>query len=367
MTQINVDHQQARKILTEAIKVARAETYEPQHDKAIAIGEVMLGQHLTYRYILLTNLLAKATNKAANPLALQAKADLHGAFDSRSLCHKVVVDFDRDADQLAGKLGRSNEPYLNKPARYPALTTDNAVRRGYDRRILELCIDILGGLNDEVDAKSALEDAIYFVMQRDALVTKAVELTGDATLHRVLVDFLQAALLQSCEGESCAIITGTAFYILGRGYERSFDIKIHPVNQAGSSSNEILDIDIYLSETLIYAAEVKDKIFNANDVDHAASKVATAGLQSLFFICGPRSQRASEALDYVAKIAIDKKVRVSFVDVEQFFLTSLGFAPVDLDAEEIWKFIDTCMITSRVKDSTKTYVISCAKAVGLIQ
>lgn len=87
---------------------------------------------------------------------------------------------DRQVDELAGKLGRSNEPYLNKPARYPALTTDNAVRRGYDRSILEKCIDILGGLRSQVDANAALVDAIFHVLKRESEVVEVAELEGDA-------------------------------------------------------------------------------------------------------------------------------------------------------------------------------------------
>ena len=130
LTQAIIDHGAAREKLESAIAAARADGFRPRHAKRDAISDVMLGRHLTYRYVLLTNLLAKATNGRAHGLALQAGADLDGAFDSRSLCHKVVVDFDRDPNQLAGKLGRSNEPYLNKPARYTALTSENAVRRG---------------------------------------------------------------------------------------------------------------------------------------------------------------------------------------------------------------------------------------------
>lgn len=365
MNQISVDHDQAREVLASAIAAGKAMAYTPKHPKRQAIADVMLGSHLTYRYVLFTNLLAKATNGQANGLAMQAGADLDGAFDSRSLCHKVVVDFDRDAGQLAGKLGRSNEPYLNKPARYPALTMDNAVRRGYDRSILAKCIDILGGLRSREDARAALEDAVYYTMQRESLAAEAAELEGDASLHKALVRFASAVVESSSEGESGAILTGLAFYILGRGHGRGFEIRVHPVNQAGSSSREVLDVDVYLSGEIEFAAEVKDKVFSANDVDHAATKARAAGLGKFFFICGPQSGGAASGAAFLERIA-DKGVKVSFVDIDQFFAMALGVAPRDLEVGEVWAFIDASMTSARVKDGTRTHIIKCARLAGLV-
>jgi hypothetical protein len=365
LSQTNIDHGQARGILAAAIATSKTVGYIPKHPKYRKIAEVMLGRHLTYRYVLLTNLLAKATNGAANALAMQAGADLIGAFDSRALCHNVVVDFDRDPGQLAGKLGRSNEPYLNKPARYPALSTENAVRRGYDKGILEKCIDILANLTGQTDARVALEDAVYYTMQRESLVATAAEFESDATLHKVLARFASAVTTRSNEGESCAVLTGLAFYILGRGHGHDYQIRVHPVNQAGTSSREILDVDVYLATELQYAVEVKDKVFTANDVDHAASKARAGGLESFFFVCGPQSNGAVAGNRFIDEIA-NKGVKVSFVDIGQLFLTALGFAPGDLRADEVWEFIDTAMNAARVKDDTRKHIINCASDAGLV-
>jgi hypothetical protein len=365
LSQTNIDHGQARDVLASSIATSRTSGYIPRHPKYRQIAEVMLGTHLTYRYVLLTNLLAKATNGAANALALQAGADLPGAFDSRSLCHKVVVDFDRSPDQLAGKLGRSNEPYLNKPARYPALTSENAVRRGTDRHTLENCIDILGNLANRDDARVALQDAVYYTMQRASLVVEPAELEVGAAVHTALSNFASSVVTRSNEGESCAILTALAFYILSRGRGENFEIRVHPVNQAGTSSLEVLDVDVYVSGKLEYSAEVKDKAFTANDVDHAASKVRAAGLGSFFFVCGPQSSGAFANSRFVEEMA-SKGVKVSFVDVGQFFSTALGFAPSDIDAEEVWEFIDHSMRSARVKDGTRTHIIDCARNAGLV-
>ena len=51
------------------------------------IEKVLRGSHKTYRYILITALLAKSTNADIDALSLQAGDDSEGAYDARSLCH----------------------------------------------------------------------------------------------------------------------------------------------------------------------------------------------------------------------------------------------------------------------------------------
>ena len=105
------------------------------------IKSVLNGTHKTYKYVLVNGLLAKAVNKEIDALSLQAGDESDGAYDARSLCHKVLVPFEREF--MPNSLGGSNEPFLNKPARFPRLTTDNAVRKGNDMRTLQCLISIL--------------------------------------------------------------------------------------------------------------------------------------------------------------------------------------------------------------------------------
>ena len=71
---------------------------------------------LTYRYILLTALTAKATNESIDILSLQAGDASDGAYDARSLCSRVVYKFQKDF--LDDVLDGSNEdPLVNNPGR----------------------------------------------------------------------------------------------------------------------------------------------------------------------------------------------------------------------------------------------------------
>ena len=105
------------------------------------ISSVLNGSHKTYRYILVNALLAKATNNEINPLSLQKGDGTNGKYDARSLCHSVIVPFEKL--KLQGCLGNSNEPFLNKPARFVSHSTNNAVRAGKDKETLDTLRDCL--------------------------------------------------------------------------------------------------------------------------------------------------------------------------------------------------------------------------------
>lgn len=104
-----------------------------------AIDFVLNGKNcLTYRYILMTALTAKATNDSADILSLQASDDSVGAYDARSLCSKVVFPFQRDF--LDDVLNGSNEdPLVNNPGRNQRLLKTNKVANGDPKKPSPFC------------------------------------------------------------------------------------------------------------------------------------------------------------------------------------------------------------------------------------
>ncbi|NEQ98881.1 MAG: restriction endonuclease, SacI family, partial [Cyanothece sp. SIO2G6] len=80
-----VDQKAAEQLFREAIAIAQDDSREiPAMQWDIEISTIIQGKHLTFRYILVTGLLGKATNPSINALALQAGADVEGAYDARS-------------------------------------------------------------------------------------------------------------------------------------------------------------------------------------------------------------------------------------------------------------------------------------------
>lgn len=253
--------------------------------KAQKIDAILCGTHKTYRYILVTALLGKATNSDIDILSLQADDGSNGKYDARSLCHHVIVPF--ETVKLPGCLGNSNEPFLNKPARFPYISKSNAVRRGRDFQTLCDLIEVLSDIKDSETAYKYLKSAL-FRMKANSEIFIAKFSIGDMILDisefsQLVLDYIYAITDHTLEGEVCPLIVSELEKMyLGKDYR----VVPHKVNQSGASSKEVGDIDVFKDNKLIYSIEVKDKDFNENDVLHSIQKFRTAHLSTSFFIYG---------------------------------------------------------------------------------
>lgn len=251
------------------------------------IDIVLNGTHKTYKYILVTAILAKATNKNIDILSLQAGDRSKGAYDARSICHKVLVPFEREF--LKDSLGSSNEPYLNKPARYKRLTTENPVKNGKDMDILKMVISILERITDSNIAKkylcSALASMVNITQKNANKYSISIDSNEQNSNIQDILDFVNILIKKSCEGEICPLIVAAIESCI----KKKYTIVPHKVNESGSSSKEIGDIDIYNeNKELVTSIEVKDKDFAKNDVEHAIKKFANAKLKRTMFIYGDK-------------------------------------------------------------------------------
>ena len=329
--------------------VASKRNYAAQSSLYNSIGKVIAGTHLTFRYILLTGLLAKATEPKANPLCLQAGAPLKGAYDARSLCHKVIVPHEQEL--FAGRLGSSNEPFLNKPARFTHLDLGNAVRKGSDLEALKLAIGILGNPELNKSALPALHDCIYHVLQRQErtatqAVAHAISASDNSIAIKVLLDTL---LSQSHEGETSVIAVGALLKIL-HAAQPGLSVKVHPTNQAGSSSREICDIDITANGVPLMGIEVKDKNYSEHDIAHAVKKATDNQLTKMLFIEG---RNAKKTPSYLPPDGFNLHV----LGIDRFVDTTLAvLLPISLgDFAAILKNI---AVEIRAKDATHAWLLA---------
>lgn len=352
-----VDQNRAEQILVSCIEEIKQASWKPRSPQSDCIESVILGTHKTYRYILLTGLLAKSTNSDVDALALQVSAGSTGAYDARSLCHSVIVPTERKL--LDNRLGASNEPYLNKPARFPTLSTSNAVRRGNDTLMLEAAIEALSTLADAQQARTALMDCLYWIFERPAPSILA-NLTGNVA-ENSNSEFLLCAkdiVNQSMEGESCAIIAGVSFSLYGQQTKKQLNVKVHKVNQAGSSSKEISDVDVYEEENLVFTAEIKDKAFTKDDVQHAVSKCQAAGFPSLIFITGLNATLKDATTHELISHYHESDFNLYFIDVLSFFSSVLALSFV-LSPKDFIQWIDYHADQAKIKDTTKAHILTC--------
>lgn len=285
---IDVDKLKARQMLIKAYTKPSLE----KDNIGSAISDILRGSHKTYRYILFTALLAKSTNDKIDILSLQAGDESVGAYDARSLCHNIVVPFERE--YIPHSLGDSNEPYLNKPARFQRLSESNAVRAGKDMLILKRMLDILPQIKTSEIAFRYLSHAVYELIEINKEYERQyqfddAESSVSETTQEIL-DFIDKVTERTCGGEICPLIVAT----LENLFYPSLLVMPHKVNECGASSKEIGDIDIYSlsangeKKDIETSIEVKDKDFSEMDLQHAISKFKSAGLKRSMFVYGKR-------------------------------------------------------------------------------
>ncbi len=281
-----VDYKVALNILKEAVKDVSYELklYKPSSENHEEIAAVIKGNHLTFRYILVTGLLAKVSNPKVNPLSLQAGAPLEGAYDARSLCHKVIVP--NETDLFEKKLGGSNEPFLNKPARFTHLSNNNAVRKGEDLKALNNVIKVFENISEK-NALQALKDCIFYILNRPARSSFRETSVGVGSVDNSneIKILINKFLSKSLEGETSTIVVGALLKAL-YSVQPNIKIVVHPSNQAGSSSREICDIDITADDLNIFGVEIKDKKYSEHDISHAIQKAQDNSLSKMLFIEG---------------------------------------------------------------------------------
>jgi hypothetical protein len=101
--------------------------------------------------------------------------------------------------KLPGCLGSSNEPYLNKPARFVSLSLTNAVRRGRDFQTLSDVIDVLSNISSSSDAYKYLKSALS-VMKEVSKELKSKTATVEKFKKIRLSAIKNSKVWEDCEG-----------------------------------------------------------------------------------------------------------------------------------------------------------------------
>lgn len=288
---------------TAALILDRAftEAEKPCGESGATIEKILRGSHKTYRYILVNALLAKATNNEVNPLSLQKGDGEKGRFDARTLCHKVIVPF--ETLKLPGCLGGSNEPFLNKPAHFEMLSIDNAVRRGGDFETLADLIGLLSSMTTSSKAYDGLKQSLYVMRElHKEYVSKfsvADGLIDISDFAQLVLDYIFVITEHCLDGETCPLVVAQMEQMyLGK----DFKVRPHNVNESGTSTNEVGDIDVFDKRgKLAYSIEVKDKAFSRQDVMHAITKFRQAGLNTSMFIYGRNASYKQKEINELLK------------------------------------------------------------------
>lgn len=269
-----VDHNSAREVLNRAWHDRESEDRPPARMQQL-IEQVLAATDVTFRYILITGYLAKYVNPSIHARALQVASKLSEAYDARSLCHKVVVGFEKTKGNL---LGLSNEPFVNKPARHPEHDGGNPQLRN---KILAR------KLHDALElANSATGDDVYRGLvhilrvgaqraagQKEARVEARVNLSAT-------VEFITAFLRKSDGGARLVGVWGAIMALISENGK----VSVTPPNVADKFGRTVGDVEVYYNDTLVAASECKHRPLNLDDVEHGIRKSLENGVPEYHFV-----------------------------------------------------------------------------------
>ncbi len=246
-----------------------------------AISRTTNSKTLTYRYVLPTQILAKVVSPALDCRSIQAGSGLDGSFDARSLCHQVIVAFDRQNDSV---LGGSKEPYLNNPLRIPVIhskyRTAQKDKAGFDD--LQTVLDYVEEHSD--CALSALRVVLLAIRER----LRCTSLTYPVPNRISLAQCSQVVLAFVAErtgGMRLQTACVALFRCIGQMFGVFATVEAENINAADSSTGSAADLECKDREgNIVLAVEVKDQQLTLR---HALDKLPGArskGIRELIFL-----------------------------------------------------------------------------------
>jgi hypothetical protein len=235
----------------------------------------------TYRYVLPTQLLSKLARPELDCRSVQAGSGLAGSFDARSICHGVVVPFDRENNNV---LGGSSEPYLNNPLRIPAIRP--AARKAQkDKDGFDDLMKVLDYAQDHPEHLVGLvREVLTAIKDRLAEVSVAYPVPNRASLqqtHATLRDFLS----DRTGGLQLQAVAVAIFRVIGSRFNLFTEVQSSNVNSADASTRSAADLEcIDDAGEIVMAVEVKDRQLELRQVQDKLPAVREKGIRELLFL-----------------------------------------------------------------------------------
>lgn len=347
----------AEKCLKSAYEYVLKDKRPMNCDDSDLIDLVLSNRYKTYKYILITALLAKSTDERINPLCLQKHADCQGmAYDARSLCHRVIVPF--EMAYLDNGLGGAHEPFLSKPARVPMLSEQNHARGEKGKKILHsLCMELPKIVTSQ-EAYGCLCYALYKILEANRFKPKKHVFKLDPCKNSLIniMNFVKTASSQSFGGETLVLLCSALLYMQ---YGKKVEIKTGQVNRSDIYSKQMSDIDIYKDFDCVSCTECKDRPYRKEDVYYAADKTMNQGMTQLLFVEGVHGTPEYDFKKEIEKEYIQNGFLLKIISLEDLAFSSL--CTKDIDVNDFVRYMIHTAKQNRFSKSVIDWILKCAE------
>lgn len=248
-----------------------------------SIGKSVNSSSISYRYVLPTQLLAKVVESSLDAKCLQVARGGAGAFDARSLAHKVIVPFDQANHRV---LGGSPEPYVNNPLRVPEVSESYRSPQRNKTDWDHLC-RVLGTVEERQDTAFTLlvfKQVLIELYRRLTSVNVVYPVPNRISLERCLL-LLQEFLSDASGGDRLLALTSALFQVLGARFHLFARVRRATITTADQSAGMVADLECLADDgSIVMAVEVKDKVLTVSQVNDKIPDLRTSGISEIFFV-----------------------------------------------------------------------------------
>jgi len=274
----------------------------------------------TYHYVLPTQLLCKSVDPSLDAHSLQVAYGKPGAFDARTIAHKVIVPFDQANYRV---LGGSPEPYVSKPLRCPAVTAQyrEQQRQRSDWDDLIQVLDAVENANDEIFTGQVFDQVLFEIHKLLADVVVTYPTPNRVSLHSTY-QLVERYLSEKSGGDRIEAVCTALFQIIGERFNIFDEVRREKVNAADASSGMVADIECWLDGKIVLLVEVKDRSLTLTQLDAKLDIARSRKISEILFIAEQGKEQTEEKV-------ITARVSSEFTSgqniyVANFFDFSLG-------------------------------------------
>jgi hypothetical protein len=330
------------------IKNLDKETFTDDSDLINKISSIIRGKTESYRYALLTQLLAKVVDPNVNALVLQKSAKTSGAFDARSFCKKTVIKFERN--YLGNILGGSPDPYVSKPLRHKMISLD-IIEEIKDKEGWKALYDVLKKVEDKRDvefARNILKQALLEVrkLQAEVWASMQIYISRPPTLTE-LVNAINEFLAKPSEGARVQALVYALLRVINNRIKAFKEIRAAKSTVADKFAGKVTDVECISENGKVEIGVSVTEFLDDNKLEEELNKCVGKGVSKLILI----AHRINLSQDAQAKL--DDFMKTNKIDVVIEDLT--GFVK-----------ISTTLLNSKMRSDLIKEIAEALKELGYL-
>jgi hypothetical protein len=287
---------------------------EKHRNLKIWIIDCLKSSTKSYHYVLPTQLLSKAVEPSLDCRSLQVSYGRPGAFDARSIAHKVTVPFDKNNHNV---LGGSSEPYVNNPLRYSSVSLDNEAKQKNkeDWRKLVGILDYVEEKDDVAFTEKIFDQVLIEIFKLLSEVHVVYPTPSRISLEKT-IDLVRAFITKSSGGDRIEAVVTALFQEIGERFAVFDEIKREKVNAADMSSGMAGDIECYQNGKVTLLVEVKDKSLTITQLESKLDTARARKITELLFV-------AEKGIEERKENEIEKKIKNEFTSGQNVYISNL--------------------------------------------